>query len=147
MNGVHFMSEKSDWETPQELFDKLHEEFHFTLDAAASDHNHKLPRYYTESTDGLSQDWGGSVCSATHLTVLKKLAYGLKSVGGKLRSRILWLFCLSLPEQIASPSTIFCTINPMSTFVFSKAVYGLKITDKRWEPHLSPRCCVSSMRI
>lgn len=147
MNGVHFMSEKSDWETPQELFDKLHEEFHFTLDAAASDHNHKLPRYYTESTDGLRQDWGGSVCSATRLTVLKKLAYGLKNVGRKHRNRTPWLFCSFLPEQIVSPSTIFFTINPMSTFVFSKAVYGLKIMVKRWEPHLSLRCCVSSMRI
>ena len=59
MNGVHFMSEKDDWETPQSLFDKLHEHFHFTLDAAASDSNHKLPRYYTKETDGLAQDWGG----------------------------------------------------------------------------------------
>ena len=74
MNGVHFMSEKSDWETPQELFDKLHEEFHFTLDAAASDHNHKLPRYYTESTDGLSQDWGGE-------RVFCNPPYGVKETG------------------------------------------------------------------
>ena len=59
MNNVHFMSEKDDWETPQSLFDKLHEHFHFTLDAAASDSNHKLPRYYTKETDGLVQDWGG----------------------------------------------------------------------------------------
>lgn len=59
MNNVHFMSEKDDWETPQSLFDKLHEHFHFTLDAAASDSNHKLPRYYTKETDGLAQDWGG----------------------------------------------------------------------------------------
>lgn len=56
---MHFMSEKNDWETPQSLFDELHAEFHFTLDAAASDQNHKLPRYYTQESDGLSQDWGG----------------------------------------------------------------------------------------
>lgn len=59
MNSVHFMSKKSDWETPQDLFDSLNSEFHFTLDAAASDHNHKLPHYYTEKEDGLAQDWGG----------------------------------------------------------------------------------------
>lgn len=59
MNSVHFMSQKSDWETPQDLFDRLNDEFHFTLDAAASDHNHKLPRYYTEKEDGLAQDWKG----------------------------------------------------------------------------------------
>lgn len=60
MNSVHFMSKKSDWETPQDLFDSLNSEFHFTLDAAASDHNHKLPHYYTEKEDGLAQDWGGT---------------------------------------------------------------------------------------
>lgn len=59
MNNVHFMSRKDDWETPQDLFDALNAEFRFTLDAAASDSNHKLPRYYTLDTDGLSQDWGG----------------------------------------------------------------------------------------
>lgn len=59
MNAVHFMSEKNNWETPQELFDALHAEFGFTLDAAASDENHKLPRYYTAETNGLIQDWGG----------------------------------------------------------------------------------------
>lgn len=59
MNRVHFMSEKNDWETPQALFDELNSEFNFTLDAAASDQNHKLPRYYTQESDGLSQDWGG----------------------------------------------------------------------------------------
>lgn len=59
MNKVHFMSEKNDWETPQELFDALHAEFQFTLDAAASNFNHKLPHFYTEETNGLTQDWGG----------------------------------------------------------------------------------------
>lgn len=59
MNSVHFMSKKSDWETPKDLFNRLNDEFHFTLDAAASDLNHKLPHYYTEKEDGLAQDWGG----------------------------------------------------------------------------------------
>ena len=59
MNHSLFSSDKNYWETPQELFNALHAEFKFTLDAAASDENHKLPRYYTADTDGLSQDWGG----------------------------------------------------------------------------------------
>ncbi len=100
MNGVHFMSEKDDWETPQSLFDKLHEHFHFTLDAAASDSNHKLPRYYTKETDGLTQDWGGSVSSAILPTEMLKLVYGLKNVGKKLKSRTHWLCFLSRQEQI-----------------------------------------------
>ena len=49
-------TEKSsvEWETPQELFDLLNREFHFTLDAAATAANAKCPRYYTKAEDGLS---------------------------------------------------------------------------------------------
>ena len=36
-----FSSDKDYWETPQSLFDELNAEFNFTLDAAASDTNHK----------------------------------------------------------------------------------------------------------
>lgn len=52
-------SNKHDWETPQELFDKLNKEYNFTLDPCASDDNHKCAKYYTEETDGLSQSWEG----------------------------------------------------------------------------------------
>lgn len=55
---VMFSSEKNIWETPQDFFEKLDEEFHFTLDAAASDENHKCERYYTEQQNGLLKDWG-----------------------------------------------------------------------------------------
>lgn len=48
-----------EWETPQDLFDKYDEIYHFTLDAAASDQNHKCPKYYTKADDGLSKMWGG----------------------------------------------------------------------------------------
>ena len=54
-------SKKQDWVTPNWLFAKLDEEFHFDLDAAASDSNHKCDRYFTEKDDGLKQKWGGSV--------------------------------------------------------------------------------------
>ncbi len=58
--GVMFSSDKSDWETPQSLYFDLDSEFHFTLDAAASDENHKCRDYFTAETDGLSHDWGGA---------------------------------------------------------------------------------------
>jgi len=54
-------SDKNYWETPKWLFDELNNEFRFTLDAAASDTNHKCDKYFTESDDGLSQNWGGYV--------------------------------------------------------------------------------------
>ena len=53
-------NEKDDWETPQDLFDELDEEFHFTLDAASSDLNAKCEKHYTIEDDGLSQSWAGN---------------------------------------------------------------------------------------
>lgn len=55
-----FSSEKDDWETPQDLFDELDDEFHFTLDAASSDLNAKCEKHYTVEDDGLSQSWAGN---------------------------------------------------------------------------------------
>lgn len=55
-----FSSVKDDWETPQDLFDKLDDEFHFTLDAASSDLNAKCEKHYTVEDDGLSQSWAGN---------------------------------------------------------------------------------------
>lgn len=51
-------SKKQDWVTPDWLFTKLDREFHFGLDAAASDLNHKCEKYFTEADDGLKQKWG-----------------------------------------------------------------------------------------
>lgn len=47
-----------DWETPPELFKKLDDEFHFTLDPCATPQNAKCQRYYTERDNGLAQSWG-----------------------------------------------------------------------------------------
>lgn len=55
-----FSSVKDDWETPQDLFDELDDEFHFTLDAASSDLNAKCEKHYTVEDDGLSQSWAGN---------------------------------------------------------------------------------------
>ncbi len=50
-----------EWETPQDLFDKLNNQYHFHIDLAASDLNHKCDKYFTKEIDGLKQDWLG-VC-------------------------------------------------------------------------------------
>lgn len=55
--GLMFSSVKDDWETPQDFFDMLNEEFNFTLDAASNSLNHKCKKYYTKENDGLSQPW------------------------------------------------------------------------------------------
>lgn len=58
-NDVMWSSKTMDWSTPQDFFDKLNEEFHFTLDPCADGLNHKCDKYYTEEQDGLKQDWSG----------------------------------------------------------------------------------------
>lgn len=56
-----FSSKTDLWETPQEFFNKLDAEFHFTLDACALPENAKCPVYFTPEQDGLKQPWDGSV--------------------------------------------------------------------------------------
>lgn len=58
---VMFSSKSEMWETPQDFFDKLNEEFHFTLDVCATPENAKCKKFYTPEMDGLSQPWDGSV--------------------------------------------------------------------------------------
>jgi phage N-6-adenine-methyltransferase len=50
-----------DWTTPPDLFAILNVEFSFTLDVAAAKHNRRAPAWFDEQTDGLAQDWSGSV--------------------------------------------------------------------------------------
>jgi hypothetical protein len=54
-------SDSMEWATPQDLFDELDAEFHFTLDACANELNHKVANYYTVEQDGLAQEWTGTV--------------------------------------------------------------------------------------
>ena len=56
---VLYSSKEEKWATPQDFFNKLNDEFHFTLDAAASPDNAKCANYFTEEQDGLAQSWGG----------------------------------------------------------------------------------------
>lgn len=57
---VHFSSETDDWGTPQDLFDVLDAEFHFTLDVCASAKNAKCKRYFSRRDNGLEQNWRGT---------------------------------------------------------------------------------------
>ena len=57
--NVFFSSKTNEWSTPQDLFDELNNEFHFTLDPCSTHENAKCERHYTIEEDGLSQSWGG----------------------------------------------------------------------------------------
>lgn len=62
MNTELMFSSKTDlWETPQDLFDKLNNEFQFTLDVCATPENAKCDKFYTEEQDGLEHPWEGTV--------------------------------------------------------------------------------------
>ena len=58
---VMFSSATDNWSTPQDFFDKLNNEFHFTLDVCADKNNHKCEHYYTKEMNGLSHHWIGTV--------------------------------------------------------------------------------------
>ena len=84
---VLFSSKKEDWATPQDFFDKLNDEFNFTLDPCASKENHKCDKYFTIEQNGLLQDWSGEsvfvnppYCGKTGKWVEK--AYAENMIGG-----------------------------------------------------------------
>ena len=56
---VMFSSATDEWATPQEFFDELNGEFHFTLDPAANEANHKCETFFTKEQNGLTCQWGG----------------------------------------------------------------------------------------
>lgn len=61
MNDALFSHKTDLWETPQDFFDRLNDEFHFDLDVCALAENAKCERYFTPSMDGLNQKWTGTV--------------------------------------------------------------------------------------
>ncbi|GED18212.1 DNA N-6-adenine-methyltransferase [Aneurinibacillus migulanus] len=59
--AVMFSSATDEWATPQDFFDQLNQEFHFTLDPCATHESAKCARYFTEEDNGLAQDWTGEI--------------------------------------------------------------------------------------
>ena len=58
--GAAYSSERNDWETPPDIFERCNSIWHFNLDAASSDENALCDRHYTLKDDGLNLSWGGS---------------------------------------------------------------------------------------
>lgn len=54
---VHHSSDRKDWATPKELFNKLIQDYNFTLDVCATKANAKVPTYYNSKQDGLKKAW------------------------------------------------------------------------------------------
>lgn len=60
-DSVHFKSNSNEWETPQELFNELDNEFHFTLDPCCTHKSAKCINHYTKEDDGLSKSWAKEI--------------------------------------------------------------------------------------
>ncbi len=56
--AVMFSSATDLWATPQDFFDTLDAEFHFTLDPCCTHENAKCAKHYTAAENGLTQTWG-----------------------------------------------------------------------------------------
>lgn len=61
INSGMMSSNRDDWETPQDLFDRCNAIWHFDLDVASSDKNAKCEHHFTKEDDALNMSWGGHV--------------------------------------------------------------------------------------
>lgn len=71
--------------TPQDFYNKLNDEFWFTLDPCATDENHKCDKYYTKEQDGLKQSRDNEIvyCNPPYGREIKnRVEKGAKSRGG-----------------------------------------------------------------
>lgn len=75
MNTDLMFSSKTDLRaTPQDFYDKLDKEFHFTLDPCATHENHKCDKYYTKEEDWLKQSRDNEIvyCNPPYWREIKK---------------------------------------------------------------------------
>lgn len=105
-------SNKDDWETPQDLFDKLNAFYGFTLDACASPENAKCKKYYTKEQNSLVQDWNNDTIWCNPL-MERKLLNSLK----RLTYAAVLLLCCCPLELIRNGFMITFTASKESTFL------------------------------
>jgi len=74
--SVHFSSKTDLHSTPQEFFDKLNDEFHFTLDVCANSDNAKCKKYYSQMDDGLKMNWSSCFSDGSRETIWMNPPYG-----------------------------------------------------------------------
>ena len=55
--ALMFSSKLDEWETPQDVYDRLNDEFDFEVDLAASTDNHKCDHWWAKDDDALVQTW------------------------------------------------------------------------------------------
>ena len=90
---VHYSSKSNEWSTPQDFFDELNTEFHFTLDPCATPENAKCEKYFTIEDDGLMQDWSGHTvfCNPPYGREIKKWVKKAHEESRKLNTKVVML--------------------------------------------------------
>jgi site-specific DNA-methyltransferase (adenine-specific) len=58
-HALMFSSASDEWSTPKDLFDRLHAEFDFEIDLAATAENTKCSSFFSKKSNSLEKDWGG----------------------------------------------------------------------------------------
>ena len=121
MNTELMFSSKTEmWATPQDFFDKMNEQYNFSLDVCAIQENAKCVNFFSPETDGLKQEWKGTcwmnppygreigkwVAKAYEEAVEKKI--------------VLWWLCC-LPEPIQDGFTITFIRSMVSKLILSRA--------------------------
>ena len=107
--SVMFSSATDLWATPQQFFNKLNEEFGFTLDPCATPQNAKCANYFTQEIDGLKQDWGGGTQSFATRHTVENYPNGYKKPTRKARNQAPQSLCLYRHEPIQATFTTIST--------------------------------------
>lgn len=110
--GRMFSSATDEWATPQAFFDELNGEFHFTLDPAANEANHKCETFFTKEQNGLACPWGGGTrCSAIH-RMGERSESGCRKRGRSMKRTATRLLCFFRRGRIPAGSTSSFTAKP-----------------------------------
>ena len=57
ISNALYSSRSDEWTTPDNIYDKLNNEFNFTLDPCATAENAKCKKYFTMIENGLAHSW------------------------------------------------------------------------------------------
>lgn len=121
MNNVHYSSQKDEWSTPQDFFDTINEEFHFTLDVAADHQNRKCTKYFTESDDALTKSWDNEVvwCNPPY----SKLKFWIKKAS-EAQGGIVVMLIPARTDTIAFHQYIYQKSNVEIRFIKGRLKFG-----------------------
>lgn len=100
-NKILWESNSDLWITPQEFYDELDEEFHFTLDPCSTDENAKCKNHFTIKENGLLQDWKGhNVFCNPPYSQIKEWVEKCYAEGQKTIQQLFFLFLQELIQDI-----------------------------------------------